>query len=98
MAMALIWTGLRHVLAVVRRHLGLVDVFVAAALTTGGLGALNHLQYRGSVALVVASCSPCTGAVAFRRVAPQSAMMLAITSVAIYQSVTRDPQGAFVSA
>jgi signal transduction histidine kinase len=96
--MALIWTDPRQVLAGVRRHLGLIDVLVAAALTTGNLVALSHLHYRDSVALAVASSMSCTGAVAFRRVAPQAAMVLAVTSVAVYQGVTRDPQGSFVSA
>jgi signal transduction histidine kinase len=82
----------------VRRHLGLVDVAVAALLTTGGLSALSHLHYRGSVAVAVVSCMSCTGAVAIRRVTPECAMALVVTSVAVYQSVTNDPQGAFVSA
>ncbi len=98
MAMAHLSTDPRQVLAVVRRHLVLIDVALAAALTTGGLGALGHLQYRGSVALAVTSCVSCTSAVAFRRIAPQAAMMLSVASVAVYQSVTQDPQGAFVSA
>jgi len=97
-AMARLRTDPRQVLSVVRRHLGLVDVVVAVALTAGALGTLSHLQYRGSVVLAVISCVSCTAAVAFRRVAPQAAMMQAVTSVAVYQSVTSDPQGAFVSA
>ena len=97
-AMARLRTDPRQVLSVVRRHLGLVDVVVAVALTAGALDMLSHLQYRGSVVLAVISCVSCTAAVAFRRVAPQAAMMQAVTSVAVYQSVTSDPQGAFVSA
>jgi signal transduction histidine kinase len=96
--MVLLRADPRHVLLGVRRHLGLVDVVLAAALATAGLTALGHLHYRGSVALAVVSCLCCTGAVALRRVAPQVAMVLVVTSVAVYQSVTQDPQGAFVSA
>jgi signal transduction histidine kinase len=96
--MELRWTNLRRPLREVRRHLGLIDVFVAALLTAGGLASLAHLHYRGPVVLAIVSCVSCTASVAIRRVWPQVALSVAVTSLAVYQSDSQDPQGAFVVA
>ena len=82
----------------VASYLGLLDVAIAVALAAGSLTALSHLHYRGSAELAATSCVVAAAAVGLRRTVPHAAQVLAVTAVMVYQSVTRDPQGAFVSA
>jgi signal transduction histidine kinase len=97
---ALIILCSQRIRAVFGRHLVSVDVIVAAALGAGGLVALSRLSngHGGSAPLAIVSCAACFGAVALRRIVPKAAMALVVTAVVLYQSVTQDPQGSFVSA
>ena len=79
-------------------HLGRIDAAVAAALTAGALVALDHLHYRGPAVLAAVGSVATMGAVGLRRKVPQAALIVAVTAVTVYQSITRDPQGAFGAA
>jgi signal transduction histidine kinase len=95
---ALIIACSQRIRGVFGRHLGSVDLIVATALAAGGLDALSHLGHDNAAPLAIVSCAACFGAVALRRIMPEVAMAVVVTAVALYQSVTQDPQGSFVSA
>ena len=78
------------------RHLGIVDVLVAVALTVGGLVEVAALSYSAPVALGVASCVVSIGSVALRRRAPLVVAVVATTAMTVYEVVTHDPNGSFM--
>jgi signal transduction histidine kinase len=86
--------GLR---ATARRSLGAVDVVVSVLLTLGGLAEVANLAYAGPAAAGVTSCVVCTGSVAVRRRVPFTAALAAGAALAVYQVVTRDPDGSFIA-
>lgn len=96
--MSLLWVDPRRVWSEVRRHLAVIDVVIAVALTVGALDEINNLHFRGEVPLAAFACMFWTGAVALRRFAPRVAMVLVVTSIATYESGTQDRTGAFVAA
>ncbi len=73
------------------------DVAASAALTVGGVVAAAALPHDDTVAITVVAAIACTGAVAYRRIAPATAAVVALGAVAAYQISGHDPQGAFVS-
>jgi len=99
-AVTLVISSAQRIRAVFGRHLVAVDVIVAALLAAGGLDALRQLGHGhgDSAPLAIVSCLACFGAVALRRIMPRAAMALVVSAVVLYQSVTQDPQGSFVSA
>ena len=80
-----------------RRRAVLIDVFVAAALTSGAIWAVTTLRFDRTVALSVVSAVACTTAVGWRRRAPVAAALVALTAVVVYQISSHDAQGAFIS-
>jgi signal transduction histidine kinase len=88
------WAGLR---VTARRSLGAVDVVVSVLLTIGGLVEVAHLAYAAPAAAGVTSCVICTGSVAVRRRVPFTAALAAGGALAVYQIVTRDPDGSFIA-
>lgn len=74
-----------------------VDVVVAVPLTVGAVWAVTTLRHDSTVAVSLISAVLCTTAVAWRRVEPLSAALVAWTAVAAYQISGHDTQGAFVT-
>jgi signal transduction histidine kinase len=74
------------------------DAAVAVALTIGGFVAVAGLRFRGPGILVALASVATTSSVAYRRLAPIAAFAVAVTSVTVYQRMTYDPLGAFVTA
>ena len=74
-----------------------LDVLAAVALTGGGLWAVTTLRHDHTVAVTAAASLLCTTAVAWRRLAPLAAAVVALTAVAVYQISGQDPQGVFVT-
>src|ERR1700761_2620595 len=87
------WAGLR---VTARRSLGALDVIASVLLTVGGLAEAAHLSYDAPAVVGVTSCVVCTGSVAVRRAAPFTAALAAGGALAVYQGVTRDPNGSFI--
>ena len=73
------------------------DLAASAALTAGGVAAVVSLPHDKTVAITLAGAIACTSAVAYRRIAPVAAAVVALIAVAAYQISGHDPQGGFVS-
>ena len=81
-----------------RRSALWLDAVVGAALTCGALLALDRLPYRGPAVVAALACVATTTAVGYRRIAPVTAMMVAVSGIAVYERVTYDDLGGFVAA
>lgn len=86
--------GGRHSL---RRRAIAVDGILAVALTAGAVWAVTTLRHDSTVAVTLVSAVLCTTAVAWRRLEPLLAALVAWTAVAAYQISGHDAQGAFVT-